>query len=208
MKVTISVKISCGGLKMKIEEGKAVNSDRNRKWLFVLIMILAIFLSACGTRYVRPEVRTVAVTDFKCENEAVGRQAADILRLILIDKGYKVEPESYDLKDDVDAAYGNHPANMVVTGVITNFTCEADDRQVSQRTRLAGAHSSQIVSVRTIEKNKCEVGVKIRFVDAQSGKTVWSAEVQDKPQGSKELTPYRVLRNMLYRLGGHIPRGL
>ena len=193
---------------MYIEEEKAVNSDRNRKWLFALIMILAILLSSCGTRYVRPEVRMVSVSDFKCENEAVGRQAADILRLILIDKGYKVEPESYDLQDDVDAAYGNHPANMVVTGVITSFGCEADDRQVTRRSQLAGATSSRIVSVRTIEKNKCEVGVKIRFVDAQSGKTVWSAEVQDKPQGSKELTPYRVLRNILYRLGGHIPRGL
>jgi hypothetical protein len=193
---------------MYIEEEEAVYSDRNRKWLFALIMILAILLSSCGTRYVRPEVRMVSVSDFKCENEAVGRQAADILRLILIDKGYKVEPESYDLQDDVDVAYGNHQANMVVTGVITSFGCEADDRQVTRRSQLAGATSSRIVSVRTIEKNKCEVGVKIRFVDAQSGKTVWSAEVQDKPQGSKELTPYRVLRNILYRLGGHIPRGL
>lgn len=170
------------------------------------LMLLA--LSACGARYVRPEVRTIAIADFQCENEAVGRQAADILRLILIDKGYKVEPESYDLQDDVDAAYGNHPANMVVTCAITSFNCEADDRQVTRRSQLAGATSSRIVSVRTIEKNKCEVGVKIRFVDAQSGKTVWSAEVQDKPQGSKDLTPYRVLRNILYRLGGHIPRGL
>ncbi len=193
---------------MYTEEEKAVNPDRNRKWLFALIMIPAILLSSCGTRYVRPEVRMVSVSDFQCENEAVGRQAADILRLILIDKGYKVEPESYDLQDDVDAAYGNQPANMVVTGVITSFGCEADDRQVTRRSQLAGVTSSRIVSVRTIEKNKCEVGVKIRFVDAQSGKTVWSAEVQDKPQGSKELTPYRVLRNILYRLGGHIPRGL
>jgi len=73
---------------------------------------------------------------------------------------------------------------------------------------LAGTTNSRIVSVRTIERNKCEVGVRIRFVDAQSGKTVWSADVQDRPQGTKELTPYRVLRNILYRLGGHIPRGL
>jgi hypothetical protein len=174
----------------------------------LVILLLFLWLQSCGTKYVRPEARLISVSDFKCENEAVGRQAADILRLILIDKGYKVEPESYDVQDDVDAAYGNHPANMVVTGVITSFGCEADDRQVTQRSQLVGATSSRIVSVRTIEKNKCEVGVKIRFVDAQSGKTVWSAEVQDKPQGSKDLTPYRVLRNMLYRLGGHIPRGL
>jgi hypothetical protein len=191
------------------ENERAVRVVTFRRLLVWLVIIFhALFVSACSARYVRPEVRTIAVSDFKCENEAVGRQAADILRLILIDKGYKVEPESYDLQDDVDAAYGNDPANMVVTGVITSFGCEADDRQVTQRTRLAGTQSSNIVSVRTIEKNKCEVGVKIRFVDAQSGKTVWSAEVQDKPQGSKDLTPYRVLRNILYRLGGHIPRGL
>jgi hypothetical protein len=193
---------------MCADKENAVNPAKNRKWLFVPIVFLTLALSACGTKYVRPEARLISVADFKCENETVGRQAADILRLILIDKGYKVEPESYDLQDDVDAAYGNHPANMVVTGAITSFACEADDRQVTQRSQLAGATSSRIVSVRTVEKNKCEVGVKIRFVDAQSGKTVWSAEVQDKPQGSKELTPYRVLRNMLYRLGGHIPRGL
>lgn len=177
----------------------------------ICLIVLAFLLpglQACATKYVRPEVRTVAVADFQCDNETVGRQAADILRLILIEKGYKVEPESYDGQDDGDVATGSHPANMYVTGVITNFSCTADDRQVTRRSQLAGATSSRIVSVRTIERNRCEVGVKIRFVDAQSGKTVWSADVQDRPQGTKELTPYRVLRNILYRLGGHIPRGL
>lgn len=112
------------------------------------------------------------------------------------------------MQDDVDFAYGRNPANMYVTGVITRFQCEADDRQVTRKSRLAGAAHSRIVSVRTLERNRCEVGVKIRFVDAQSGKTVWSADVEDRPQGSRDLTPYRVLRNILYRLGGHIPRGL
>jgi len=170
------------------------------------LMLLA--LSACGARYVRPEVRTIAVADFQCDNETVGRQAADILRLILVDKGYRVEPDSYDSLDGTDGAYGSLSANMHVKGIITSFSCVADDRQVTWRSQLAGTTNSRIVSVRTIERNKCEVGVRIRFVDAQSGKTVWSADVQDRPQGTKELTPYRVLRNILYRLGGHIPRGL
>ena len=185
----------------------------NRSYLKNLGVLLAsgvmiFLLSSCGTRYVRPEVRTIAVADFQCDSEAAGRQAADILRLILIDKGYKLEPETYETHDDGEVAYGSHPANMYVIGEITNFNCEADDRQVTRRSQLAGATSSRIVSVRTIERNKCEVGVKIRFVDAQSGKTLWSADVQDRPQGTKELTPHRVLRNILYRLGGHIPRGL
>ena len=118
---------------MQIDKKDAVHSNWGRNWLLMFILIPAALLSACSTRYVRPEARTISVSDFKCENEAVGRQAADILRLILVDKGYKVEPESYDLQDDVDAAYGNHSANMVVTGVITSFNCEADDRQVTQR---------------------------------------------------------------------------
>lgn len=188
---------------------KVKNRHFLRKFGVLIVSgVMILLLTSCGTRYVRPEVRTIAVADFQCDNEAVGRQAADILRLILIDKGYKVEPAAYEAQDDGDAAYGSHPANMYVIGDITSFKCEADDRQVTRRTQLAGAASSRIVSVRTIEKNKCEVGVKIRFVDAQSGKTVWSADVQDRPQGTKELTPYRVLRNILYRLGGHIPRDL
>ncbi len=174
----------------------------------LVLAFLLLGIQACATKYVRPEVRTIAVADFQCDNEAVGRQAADILRLILIDKGYRVEPEAFDVQDDVDFAYGRNPANMYVTGVITRFQCEADDRQVTRKSRLAGAAHSRIVSVRTLERNRCEVGVKIRFVDAQSGKTVWSADVEDRPQGSRDLTPYRVLRNILYRLGGHIPRGL
>lgn len=193
---------------MKVDV-KAINPFYQGKLGILLFSgVMLLFLSACGTRYVRPEVRTIAVADFQSDDEAVGRQAADILRLILVDKGYKVEPAAYEAQGDDDVAYGSHPANMYVIGDITSFRCEADDRQVTRRTQLVGAASSRIVSVRTIEKNKCEVGVKIRFVDAQSGKTVWSADIQDRPQGTKELTPYRVLRNILYRLGGHIPRGL
>jgi hypothetical protein len=193
---------------MRERERNVGSCMKRRQWYIFLVMGLTLALSSCTARYVRPEVRLVSVSDFRCENEAVGRQAADIMRLILNDKGYRVEPESYDLHDNMEAGNGRDSSNMRVTGEITSFNCEANDRQVTRVSHLSGATSSRIVSVQTIEKNKCDVGVKIRFVDVNSGKTVWSADIQDRRQGSKELTSYRVLRDMLYRLGGHIPRGL
>lgn len=178
------------------------------------IAILVLWLMAsmgCGSHYVRPETRSIAVSDFRCESDAMGRQAADIMRLILIDKGYNVIPDAYDIQDESDGIYTSdqrHSANMIVTGEITTFKCEADDKINTRVSRLAGVYSSRVTTLSVVEKKRCEVGLKIRFVDVGSGKTLWSADVVDKPQGSKNLTPYLVLRNIMYRLGTHIPRGL
>jgi hypothetical protein len=187
-----------------------------KTWKFFLIFI-AFSFSGCAVMYTPPRINTSSKTDVAFlkykkiavisfhnpQNKTSGQEAADILALGFVKKGFNVagsneiaalidQDDVYTsgLTPEIKSRLRSAGIDGVVTGTIHEKFCSQP--------------VSGLLLLKEKEKTHCAVNVETGLLDLDSGEIIWGATASDVKEG-KWVTADSVLRTVMWHIQERIP---